>query len=94
MIEACREYMHLGGQLPHSKLDRIPAPTAALLVGAEVSTAVVNPMGSHSEVVFHTPRMPNIVAEGGYASFQVFHHVVSLRPRHISWLSSKEQKHI
>ena len=38
MIEACREYMHLGGQLPHSKLDRIQAPTAALLVGAEVST--------------------------------------------------------
>ena len=33
--------------------------------GGEGTAPDVNPMGSHSEVFLHSPRMPKIAGEGG-----------------------------
>ena len=65
VTEPFREYAHLDGHLANLPPNTSPAPDAQLQGGGEGTAPDVDPMGCHSEVLLHAPRMPKIAGEGG-----------------------------
>ena len=65
MIEACKEYTHLDGQLVNLPPHMLLAPDDTTPKGGgEETTPDFNPMSCHSEVFPHAPGMPKTAGEG------------------------------
>ena len=64
MIEACKEYTHLSGQLANLPPHTLLAPNDATPSGGEGIAPDFNPMNCHTEVFLHAPGMPKIASKG------------------------------